>query len=348
MSVSATARLSRLLAMVPWLLERQGVPLAEAAGHFEVSEEQVVKDLELLFVCGTPGHLPDDLIEAEWESGRVYLGNAEAIARPLRLAVDEAVALLAGLRTLADVPGLHDREPVESALAKLSAAAGDATSRAGAVSVDLTDTAAASTLAAARQALAGRRRLRLRYLVPSRDETTDRDVDPIRVVSVAGHWYLDAWCHRAEAVRRFRMDRVVSLEVLDVDGTPPARAAVADDDAGRLFVPGEDDAVVTLDLTPAARWVADYYPVDSSEPNPGGEPGLLRVRLRTSNPAWVPRLVLRTGGAARIVDPPELARQAADLARAALEGYAVEPAGVAVLGPQDDSVEDPVEAEGLC
>jgi proteasome accessory factor C len=54
-SPSATQRLSRLLAMVPWLLRRQGVPLAEAARHFGITQEQLVKDLELLFVCGTPG-----------------------------------------------------------------------------------------------------------------------------------------------------------------------------------------------------------------------------------------------------------------------------------------------------
>jgi proteasome accessory factor C len=95
--------------MVPWLLRRQGVSLEEAARHFGITEEQLVKDLQLLFVCGTPGHMPDDLIEAEWESGEVYVDNAEAISRPLRLAPDEAVALLVGLRTLAEVPGLHDR-----------------------------------------------------------------------------------------------------------------------------------------------------------------------------------------------------------------------------------------------
>ncbi|HEY3201302.1 MAG TPA: protein pafC, partial [Actinomycetes bacterium] len=48
----ATARLSRLLALVPYLLARQGVPIGEAAREFGISERQLVKDLELLFVCG--------------------------------------------------------------------------------------------------------------------------------------------------------------------------------------------------------------------------------------------------------------------------------------------------------
>lgn len=317
MSVGATTRLSRLLAMVPWLLRRQGVPLEEAARHFGITTGQLVEDLELLFVCGTPGHLPDDLIEADWESGRVYLDNAETISRPLRLGVDEAVALLVGLRTLAQVPGLHDREALGSALAKLSAAAGEAAGVADSLTVDLARGAQETTLAAVRDALARRRRLHLRYLVPSRDETTERDVDPMRLVAVAGRWYLEAWCHRAEDVRLFRVDRLVAVEVLDVDGTPPPDA-VPRDDAERLFTPSPDDLLVTLDLAPGSRWVAEYYPVEGVEERPDG---WLRVRLRTANPDWVPRLVLRLGGGGRIVSPDDIAGRLVRAAATALAQY---------------------------
>ncbi len=129
-AVAATARLSRLLTMVPWLLNRPGVELGEAARHFKITEPQLVRDLELLFVCGTPGHMPDDLIAAEWDSGRIYLSNADAIARPLRLDPDEAIALIAGLRTLADIGEVGEARAVDSALVKLSAAAQDAVSAA--------------------------------------------------------------------------------------------------------------------------------------------------------------------------------------------------------------------------
>lgn len=317
MSLGATQRLSRLLSMVPWLLRRQGVPLAEAARHFRITEAQLVKDLELLFVCGTPGHLPDDLIEADWESGRIYLGNADQISRPLRLAVDEAVTLLVGLRTLAQVPGLHDTQALDSAMAKLSGAVGDAAGLAGALAVDLTRGAREVVLVAVRDALARRRRVHLRYVVPSRDETTERDVDPMRLAAVEGRWYLEGWCHRAEAVRLFRIDRVVELEVLDVDGTPPEGARSRDADEG-LFTPSPDDVVVTLDLAPPAHWVVDYYPVEDVEERPDG---WLRVRLRVADPAWVPRLALRLGGSARVVGPAELAFRTAATAESALTAY---------------------------
>ena len=41
--------------------------------------------------------MPDELIEADWEEGRVFVGNAETIARPLRLGVDEAPPARTGL-----------------------------------------------------------------------------------------------------------------------------------------------------------------------------------------------------------------------------------------------------------
>lgn len=327
MSETSTQRLSRLLAMVPWLLSHQGVPLADAAAEFKIGEKQLVKDLELLFVCGLPGHMPDDLIEADWEGGVVYLGNADAISRPLRLAVDEALALIVGLRALADVPGLGDRDAVTRALAKLESAAGAAAATVDSVRVDLPSHVDPAVTSACEEALRLRRRLHLGYLVPHRDETTERDVDPMRLLHLDGHWYLEAWCHRVEAVRMFRLDRVVDVRVLDVAGVPPPQARSRDLDAG-IFAPGPDDVLVTLRVAPAARWVVDYYPVESVEAltdSPDGTDaagdGSLLVRLRTADTAWLRQLVLRLGGHAAVVDPPWLADDVTRAALAALAGY---------------------------
>jgi len=321
----AADHLSRLLAMVPWLLARQGVPLAEAAQQFGLTEDELVKDLELLFVCGTPGHMPDDLIEADWESGKVYLDNADAIARPLRLGLDEAMALLVGLRTLADVRGVAGRDALEGALAKLSTAAGDAGAAASAVQVDLATGAGPDVLATCRTALQQHRRLHLRYLVAARDESTERDVDPMRLVSLDGRWYLEGWCHRADDVRLFRLDRVIEATELDHDGTPPPQAVGRDLDSD-LFRPGPDDLLVTLELGPAARWVADYYPVESSVESSGAAVGGLTIGLRTAETAWLRRLMVRLGGTARVVDPPDLARDVAEAAEQALAAYSGSPA----------------------
>ena len=329
MNESATARLSRLLTMVPWLLTHQGVEIDVAAAEFGVSEAQIEADLALLFLCGTPGGYHDDLIDAQWEDGQVYVSNADTIARPLRLGVDEALSLMVGLRALAAVPGLGERDAVDRALAKLEAATSEVSgvaAQADRISVDMGVEAEGGgadgerlegQLAALRRALAAHRRVHLSYVVPSRDETTERDVDPMRLVNVDGPWYLEAWCHRAQDVRLFRLDRIAELEVLDVDGTPPADARPRDLDNG-IFRPDELSLRVVLDLDQQARWVRDYYPCESAQERDGGG---LRVTIATSDTAWLRRLLLRLGGAARVVSPDELRAEVREGAEAALALY---------------------------
>ena len=313
----AADRLSRLLAMVPYLLARQGVPLDEAAEHFGLTQDELVKDLELLFVCGLPGHMPDDLIDVSIDGDVITLTNAETIARPLRLQVDEALVLLVGLRMLASAPGVQDRDALDRALAKLEGAAGDAAAAASthvAVEVEAEE----SVLASARDALERGRMMHLDYYVPGRDETTERDVDPMRLVLAGGRPYLEGWCRRAEGVRLFRLDRVVSLDVLEQPAAPPPEAVPRDLDAG-LFQPSPGDTLVTLELEPAGAWVAEYHPCESVEELGGGR---LRVGLRTPQTAWVRRLALRLGGSGRVSAPAELAAQVRADARAALAAYA--------------------------
>jgi proteasome accessory factor C len=322
---TATARLARLLTMVPWLVNRQGIDLQQAADDLDVTVEQLEADLRLLFLCGY-GQMPDELIEADWEEGRVFVGNADTIARPLRLGVDEAVTLIVGLRALRDVPGLDERGAVDRALAKLEAAAGTAADPASRVRADLADGASAQVLTDARRAVAAHRRVHLRYLVPARDEATERDVDPMRVVGLDGRWYLEGWCHRAEDTRLFRIDRIQELTVLDEDGTPPPQARERDLSEG-TFRPAPDDLVVTLRLLPGAAWVADYYPVEATEPVAAAEGGGSVVRLRTPDTAWLRRLVLRLGGQGWVLEPAAVVDEVCSAAAAGLSGYGVPEGG---------------------
>jgi proteasome accessory factor C len=204
-------------------------------------------------------------------------------------------------------------------LAKVERVAGAAALPAGRVEVALSDTedAEARVLPVVQDALDRGRRLHLAYHVPARDETTERDVDPMRLLLVEGRSYLEAWCRRAEGVRLFRLDRVERVAVLDEPSEPPV-AAEQRDLAQGLFQPSPEHALVTLRLRPGARWVADYHPCESVEETEDGD---LVVGLRTAGTEWVRRLALRLGDSGRVLDPPELARQVREDARAALRAY---------------------------
>jgi proteasome accessory factor C len=314
--------LTRMLALVPYLLSRPGSRLSDVAQTFGVSEKRLREDLDLLFMCGLPGHLPDDLIEVSLEGDQIHVWNADTIARPLRLTQDEALSLLVGLRTLAGIRGLQDRDVLDRTIAKLERAAGEAAASAStSVAVDVETEG--EVLATARRALTEGRLLHLRYYVPGRDEATERDVDPMRVIVVEGRPYLEGWCRLASDVRLFRLDRILTIDVLNEPAAVPAHARPRPLDTG-LFRPSTNDVVVTLELTAGGRWVRDYYPYESVEELPDDR---LLLRLRTPDPRWIRRLALRLGETGRVVDPPELVEDVRAAAAAALSAYDREPVG---------------------
>jgi proteasome accessory factor C len=303
---STAERMTRLLALVPYLQARpDGVRLSDAAGDFGVTEAQLRRDLDLLWVCGLPGHGPGDLIDLAFEGDRVRVTFTAGMVRPLRLSTDEAVALIVALRTLLELPGLAE------------AAGHPAEVRAPVVvSVDARE----QSLAVVRDGLERRRALHLHYYVPSRDERTERTVDPMRLLLVDGHWYLEAWCRGAEGVRLFRLDRIDDVDVLDEAAAPPPQAHERDLDDG-LYQSADDQPLVRLRLARHARWVADYYPVEE-QTEVTDPPGGLAVAVRTADLSWARRLVASLGGAATVDEPAELAEQVAGEARAALARYA--------------------------
>ena len=311
---TATQRLERLLGMVPWLLQHRGVSVAEAAREFGVTEQQIDDDLNLLFVCGTPGHSHAELIDAQWDTGYIYLDNADDISKPMRLTRDEAVTLTAGLQSLTS--SLVGAEVIARTLAKIRAASATL-EEAGQVALEIDDGRQHPAMRTLADALTRRRRIHLSYFVPTRDETTERDVDPMRVINLDGSWYFEGWCHRAGGVRLFRLDRIEAAEVLDVDGTPPPEATPRDLGVD-LFVPGEDDLTVVIEADRAAAWIADYCPNEGVESLPRGG---VRLRMKVAEPAMVRRLMLQLGGDARVVEPPELAVSVAVAARDALRAY---------------------------
>ena len=306
-------RLGRLLNLVPYLLSRPGILLAEAAADLDVSERQLREDLELLWVCGLPGYGPGDLIDMAFDGDRVTVTYDAGIDRPLRLTPDEALALVVALRMLAETPGMANRDAIQRALTKIETAAGDLADAPVAVRIPGND----DRLATIRGAVERRRALRLTYYTATRDETTVRVVDPMRVILVGGRSYLEAWCRRAEAVRRFRVDRIDGLVELDEPATPPAQAELSDVADG-VFQPTPDLPLVTLRVGRSGRWITEYYPCERVEEE---SPDAWRVSLRVSDLAWARRFVLGLGPEVTVLAPAELADEIARQAAEALTAY---------------------------
>ncbi|MGH3622802.1 MAG: helix-turn-helix transcriptional regulator [Sciscionella sp.] len=307
--------LGRLLVLVPYFIARPGIAIADAAADFGVTERQLRRDLELLWLCGLPGYGPGDLIDLSFSGDTVTVTFDAGMRRPLRLTAAEATALLVALRALADTTGVADVDAVRRALAKIEAAVGKAQPSGVVVDLALTEGARiAEVRDTVRDALRRGRALRIRYYTVSRDEISERVVDPMRLLLVDGRSYLEAWCRRAEGVRLFRLDRMDAVHVLGEPSTPPPYAEQTDVSAG-LFRPAPEQRTAWVVLAPDACWVAEYYPVDELTEF---DDGRVRVRMRYTDESWMCRLMLGLGGDAIVEQPVELVELIRDQAYGAL------------------------------
>ncbi len=288
----ASARLRRLLAIVAWLAEVGAAPIAEVAERFALAPDEVVRELELAACCGVPPYTPDTLLEIVVSDEVVEAFLPKGLARPRRLTPAEGLALAASARTILAVPGADRDGALSRALRKLEAVLGD--DRRLVVRID-----APPLLEEVRALVEAREQAEIVYHAVSTDETSERVVEPLELFSLDGHWYLDAYCHRVGAVRRFRVDRVREVRPL---GRPVEAAAEGRSGAG-AFVPGPGTETATLELAGDARWVADSVPVLEEQQVAGSA---LRVTVAVGGRAWLERLLLQAGPRARVIAPAAL------------------------------------------
>jgi proteasome accessory factor C len=316
---TARDQVARMLALVPYLHAAGDgageVRVEDAARALGVSPEQVGQDLRVLFMCGLPGGYPDDLIDVDidaLEDGVIRVSNADYLTRPVRFAPAEATALVVALRALADGAPAETADVVRRTLAKIEDAVGDsAASRVHLVDRGERDLEATAELL--QGAVDAARQVRLTYYVPTRDEQSDRVVDPWHLHRTEGVAYLDSWCHAAGGERVFRLDRVLAAEVLDtpVEHVEPT---TREREAGWFDSPSR----VTLLLAPDAAWMPEYYPVLERRDHPDGS---LEVDLEVADAAWLHQLLLRLAPHASVVAPPEFAESFTALLREALSLY---------------------------
>ncbi len=308
------SRLRRILVMVPWLLDNPGVSVAEVAARFDVRPTDVLDDLDVLGYCGLPGYGGGDLIEASVSGGEVVVRMAEFFARPLALSMREGLSLLLAARATRASRVLGEDltdGPLATAIEKLEAHLGAQAEVPVAMDVDA---GGADHLSRLWPAVQAQRVVRIVYRSASKDETTDRDVEPWTVRSLSGSWYLQGHCRLAGEQRTFRLDRIVELEVTDEVGPPPP----LDEVRPPVYRPSPEDPRVVVEVAPQATWISDHVVLTDRAP---ADDGWTRLEFHASTLDWAVRLLLRLGDRARVIEPEGLAQRLRDRAGALLGQY---------------------------
>lgn len=306
-SARTVSRLSRILALIPYVLERRIADVDDLLERFDYTREQLTRDLNTVFVCGLPGYGPGDLMEAYIDEDDVIIDAADYFTNAPRLSPTEALGLLAAGMT---VIGMGEATPaLESAVSKLAEAAiPDAET---ALTVDLLDES--QNVSALRDAATSHRVVRITYRSVGKEETTVRDIEPWVVFATLGRWYVMAYCRLVEGDRTFRVDRIRDLIVTEESFDPPED--VPEPVVG--YTASADDVVCVIDLSPGASWVLEYYPVEVLQETKA------KTRIRFSAPdAELPaRLLIRLGGDAHLVEGVEVAERVRQIGQSLLETY---------------------------
>lgn len=306
-SSRTVSRLSRILALIPYVLDRDGADVDEIMERFGYTKAELSKDLSTIFVCGLPGYGPGDLMEAYLDDEEVIIDAADFFAKAPRLTPSEALGLLAAGMT---VIGSGEASPaLESAVAKLSRVVmPDVDST---LTVDVLDQS--QHVGTLRDAAAEQKVVTIVYRSVGKEETTRRDIEPWTVFTTLGRWYVLGHCRLVDGQRTFRLDRIrelaVSSEIFERPDAVP--------EPGVGYLPSKGDVACVIDLKPAARWVLEYYPVEVVRESSR----TTRIRFHSPDAEVPARLLLRLGSDGRLVEGDEVARRLTDIASDLISRY---------------------------
>ncbi|MEY3186097.1 MAG: hypothetical protein RIR58_833 [Actinomycetota bacterium] len=243
MSENAAERVLRLLDLVPFILDNQGISINQLAKEFNVSKEEIIKDLNLLFVCGLPGYTPLELIDISFEDELVYLRDPQNLAEPRTLTISEMIVTRIALGALYElIPNREKRAEIQSLQKKLSALYESAIPE-NAIHVEIDKEL--QTQRIVENAIQAGKNLSIKYLNLTKDEISGREITPMELVSNEQGTTLNAFCHRVGAVRSFKIAQIITAE--ENDGGPTFLNVPQDEEQGaqvRLKTTDSDPSLV--------------------------------------------------------------------------------------------------------
>ena len=304
----ATERLRRLLIVLPWLMEQGEVPLEEAARRFSIGVDDLIRDLELVSMCGLPPYV-DEMVDVFIDEGMIFVGVPRLFTRPLRLSEVEAFELLAAGRAAMQLPGADPEGALARGLQKIAVGLGEDDT--GVLVVNPTSPIVQELTTAVENG----NRLEVRYQSASSAEVAVRQIEPFVVFSSQGNWYIHAHDVGSDGLRTFRVDRIESLSVV---GDAENEAPPAMPEPGIWFADADIERV-TIRVGPRGKWVYERYPVDEiSLPD---DEGWVTVRLAVTSQQWLARLMLRLGDSVEVIEPTKVQSVRADAATTVLGRY---------------------------
>jgi proteasome accessory factor C len=300
MNESAVARVTRVLDLVPFILENPGIEVSALAKKFSVSEKQVLADLELIFMCGLPGYTPYELIDLVFEDGVVTVIDPQVLDKPRVFNEVEAVVLNLGLSIIKNA--INDPIKIES-IEVLQKKIG---AKFALISEITFSTSKPAFYDLVSDAIARSEGLNLTYNSISRDEISDRFVVPKRIYLAQGNFYFIAIDTNSNKERHFRMDLILNCEISN--SVPANNSSLVDVEESFEFK-----------LQSTNKYLTERYSDLFTDVSQQGD--VYQAVGRMNNPQWLKRLVISNAPDLQLLEPTFLKEEIGELVRSTLGLY---------------------------
>ena len=291
---------ARLLDLVPFISTHQGIAISELAQEFNLTESELLGDLNTLWMCGLPGYTPLELIDLEFESGYVSIRNAEVLQRVRLLTKQELVIILLGLDILQSSidPRREDlNHAISGLMCKIKKIVGNV-----ATASPIVDSAHRAIIT---QAISSRLDLVVSYHSTIRDSINERVITPLELSLDHGFEVLDAYCQSAEGFRTFRLDNMRSVQLAGSSVSIP-QAPESSDYQWQLIIKSRF-------RTSSERFRSTYRPRESSLEE--------KVTVNSFSQDWLLRNALSTLASVEVQLPVSARSQIAKKCQQTLELY---------------------------
>jgi len=300
---NAALRAIRLLDLVPYIVAHPGISITELAKVFSISRDEVLKDLNLLFLCGLPGYTPLELIDISFDEESVVIRDPQNLAAPRNL--NESEALIARIALAA----LEESTPKTSAaylqiiaLREKIAEAFSSSIPASAITFTLDKERA--TLEAIESAIKQELDLEMTYNNVTKDSSSRRSITPISIIAEDKRTLVSAYCHSAKALRTFNLAQISEVSTkerstrTDLERLEDSRGSSAE-----VIIKSGDSRFVSENASSLKEISKSCYQIDIFQPE------------------WIVRSVLAGADSLELAKPLELRAEIAERANRALLAY---------------------------
>ena len=300
---NAALRAIRLLDLVPYIVAHPGISIIELAKEFSISRDEVLKDLNLLFLCGLPGYTPLELIDISFDEESVVIRDPQNLAAPRNLNESEALIARIALAALEEsTPKTSAAYPQIIALREKIAKAFSSSIPTSAITFTLDKERA--TLEAIEGAIKQELDLEITYNNVTKDSSSRRSITPISIIAEDKRTLVSAYCHSAKALRTFNLAQISEVSTktrivrTDLERLEDSRGSSAE-----VIIKSEDSSFLSENASSLKELSKFCYQIDIFQPE------------------WIVRSVLAGADSIELAKPLELRAEIAERANRALLAY---------------------------